>query len=187
MTPVSMLRATLDDLYREEGKAELIGGRIVRFMASGHLPGVVAEEIFVGLRLYVKSHRRGVAHADGVGYAVPELPSGRESFSPDASYFSGTLPRNRMRFMEGPPDLAVEVRSENDYGNAAEEEMESKRADYFAAGTLVVWDVDPQAETVSVYRAADPGHPSVYRRGETAEAEPAVPGWKMEVDEIFPA
>lgn len=185
MASVSTTRATLDDLYREEGKAELIGGRIVRFMASGHLPSAVAEEIFVSLRLYVKATQRGVAHADGIGYAVPELPSGRESFSPDASYFAGTLPVNRMRFIEGPPDFAVEVRSENDYGAAAEAEMAAKRADYFTAGTLVVWDVDPQAETVAVYRSTDPMQSLIYRRGDTAEAEPAVPGWRMAVDEMF--
>jgi len=27
--------------------------------------------------------------------------------------------------------------------------------------------------------------PKIYRRGETAEAEPAVPGWKFPVDELF--
>src|ERR1051325_5913127 len=117
MTIRTTTRATLDDLYREEGKAELIGGRIVRFMSSGQLPAAVAEEIFVSLRSYVKSKSKGVAHADDIGFAIPELPSGRESFSPDASFYSGTLPANPMRFIEGPPTLAVEVRSENDYGD----------------------------------------------------------------------
>src|SRR5258707_682802 len=115
MTPISTTtRATLDDLYNEEGKAELIGGRIVRFMASGHLPSATAGENFVSLRQYAKVTNQGIAHADGIGYAVPELPSGRESFSPDASFYDGTLPANRMRFIEGPPTFAVEVRSEND-------------------------------------------------------------------------
>ena len=36
------------------------------------------------------------------------------------------------------------------------------------------------------YRAATPDQPTVYRRGEVAEAEPAVPGWRMPVDEMFP-
>ena len=35
MASLSPPRATLDDLYREEGKAELIGGRIVRSHAFG--------------------------------------------------------------------------------------------------------------------------------------------------------
>jgi len=185
MAAVSTLRATLDDLYREEGKAELIGGRIVRYVASGHLPATVAEEIFISLHQHKKTVKRGVAHADGVGYAVDELPSGRESFSPDASTYDGPLPINPMRFIKGPPTFAAEVRSENDYGNAAEVEMEAKRADYFAAGTLVVWDVDPSAETVAVYRASAPTVPVIYRRGDTAEAEPAVPDWRMAIDDIF--
>jgi hypothetical protein len=40
-------------------------------------------------------------------------------------------------------------------------------------------------DVVRVYRAASPDQPTIYRRGEQAEAEPAVPGWKMPVDELF--
>src|SRR5439155_8778766 len=122
---------------------------------------------------------------DGIGYAVPELPSGRESFSPDVSFYRGAAPVNLMRFIEGTPTLGVEVRSENDYGPAAETAMAAKRIDYFAAGTLVVWDVDPQAETVAVYRAGDPDNPTIFRRGEVANADPATPGWTIPVDEVF--
>ena len=83
--------------------------------------------------------------------------------------------------------FAVEVRSENDYGPAAEREMAAKRADYFAAGTLVVWDVDLLANDVGrVYRHGDAERPAaVYGRSQTAEAEPAVPGWTMLVDDLF--
>jgi len=187
MASVAPPQATLDDLYRVEGKAELIGGRIVHFMASGDLPSVVAFEIAVSLRAYARTSGRGVAYTDGIGYSVPEMPSGRESFSPDASYHVGPRPPNRMRFIEGAPTFAVEVRSENDYGDAAEDQMAAKRADYFAAGTRVVWDVDPLAETVTVYRTDAPTQPVIYRRGDAAEAEPAVPGWRMPVDEMFTA
>jgi Uma2 family endonuclease len=93
-----------------------------------------------------------------------------------------------MKFFEGAPVFAAEVRSEGDYGPAAEIEMAAKRADYFAAGTLVVWDVDLLGDdVVRVYRSTAPGTPTVYRRGDTAEAEPAVPGWRMPVDDLFPA
>jgi Uma2 family endonuclease len=64
--------------------------------------------------------------------------------------------------------------------------MRRKREDYFAAGTLVVWDVDLlSSEVVRVYRVTSPDQPTIYRRGEMAEAEPAVPGWRMPVDELF--
>ena len=79
------------------------------------------------------------------------------------------------------------MRSEGDYGPQAEAEIARKRGDYFAAGSLVVWDVDLLSdEVVKVYRAGDPQHPAVYRRGDVAEAEPAVPGWTMPVDHLFP-
>jgi Uma2 family endonuclease len=65
--------------------------------------------------------------------------------------------------------------------------MAAKRVDYFAAGTLVVWDVDLLSENVvQVYRSSDPENPVIYRRGQVAEAEPAVPGWTMAVDDLFP-
>lgn len=91
-----------------------------------------------------------------------------------------------MKFLEGAPVFAAEIRSENDYGREAESAIAAKRRDYFAAGTLVVWDVDLLGhEVVKVYRSSQPHKPSMYRRGEIAEAEPAVPGWQMAVDELF--
>ena len=90
-----------------------------------------------------------------------------------------------MRFVPGAPFLAVEVRSEGDYGPGVEAAIAAKCTDYFAAGTRVVWDVDPVAERIEVYRASAPEAPVTYGRGDTAEAEPAVPGWVVAVDWIF--
>ncbi len=178
--------ATIADLYRTEGKAELIGGRIVRYMATGHEPNRVAGEIFVAIRNYAKSVRKGVAYTDSIGFAVPELSNGRESFSPDASYYDGPLPQNRMKFIEGAPTFAVEVRSENDYGKTADSEIAAKRADYFEAGTKVVWDVDPVNMCIRSYRADSPETAVVFQKGDVVDAEPAVPGWRISVAELFP-
>jgi len=92
-----------------------------------------------------------------------------------------------MEFIQGAPVFAVEVRSKSNYRPAAEGAMAAKRVDYFAAGTQAVWDVDLLgADVVRVHRASDPDRPRGYRRGERAEAEPALPGWSMPVDELFP-
>jgi len=186
MTTNTITPATLDDLYRVEGKAELVAGRIIHQVASGFDPSRIAFNIAVELKVYSQVTRVGIAFSDGIGYAmIPPLSRGRQSFSPDASYYVGPLPANRMRFIEGAPTFAVEVRSENDYGPVAEVEMEAKRADYFEAGTQVVWDVDPEAETIASYRG-DPSTPiAVFRAGDVATAEPAVPGWRVEVSELF--
>ena len=178
-------RATLDDLARVHGKAELIGGKVVEFMPTGRRPGRVALEIAIRLRDYARQIGRGEVHGDNVGYAVPELSSGRESFSPDASYYDGPPQADDMKFIEGPPTFAVEVRSEGDYGPAADTDYAAKRADYFEAGTLAVWDVDPIARTVTRFSATAPDQPVTFRVGDQAEAEPALPGWRIPVADLF--
>jgi Uma2 family endonuclease len=185
MSSATRVTATLDDLYRTEGKAELINGRIVQQMPTGFLPGRVGARIFRSLDDHAETTGRGVALPDNVGFAVPELSSGRQSFSPDSAYYLGVLPTNPMRFIEGPPTFAVEVRSESDYGDSAEADMAAKRTDYFEAGTAVVWDVDPVNALLRKYRSEFPEQPEVFLRGQAADAEPAVPGWRMAVDRIF--
>ncbi len=178
-------RATLDDLLKTEGKAELVGGRIVEQMPTGFRPSRIAFRIARSLDDHAEATRAGWAFGDNMGFAVPELPSGRESFSPDASYYVGPQPADPMRFVEGPPTFAAEVRSESDYGSAAERDMAAKREDYFQAGTPVVWDVDPVAGCIGKYSAARPDHPERFGRGDQADAEPAIPGWRVAVDWIF--
>src|ERR1700733_1319741 len=138
MSGIKQAGATLDDLYRTAGKAELIGGRLVQHMPTGLIPSRIAFRIARSLDDHANLAGKGEAFPDNMGFAVPELASGRESFSPDASYYVGPLPANTMRFIEGPPTFAAEVRSENDYTAAAEVEIADKRADYLAAGTAVV-------------------------------------------------
>jgi Uma2 family endonuclease len=165
-----------------EGKAEIVNGEIVHMPPSGDGPSSAGFQVAKRLDDYARQTRRGRAYPDGTGFHV-NLPH-REAFSPDAAYHIG--PRTGMRFLEGAPVFAVEVRSEHDYGPRAEREMKAKRADYFACGTSVVWDVDLQSEdVVKSYKASDPDNPVIFRRGEMADAEPAVPGWRMAVDELF--
>jgi Uma2 family endonuclease len=90
-----------------------------------------------------------------------------------------------MRFLNGPPVFAVEVRSENDYGDKADLARAAKRADYFEAGTGVVWDVDPVNDRILKFASDAPDHPTVFVKGQIADAEPAVPNWSIAVDSIF--
>jgi Uma2 family endonuclease len=173
--------ATIEDLYRVDGKAEIVDGEIVTMSPTGCLPSRAGGAIYISLRR-IERQAEGSAFTDNAGFLV-NLPN-RKSFSPDVSFFKGQL--SGMKFLEGAPALAVEIRSENDYGRAAETAIAQKRADYFSAGTLVVWDVDLLCDdVVKVYRTTDPKVPTIYRRGELAEAEPAVAGWTISVDELF--
>ena len=174
--------ATIEDLYKVEGKAELVNGEIIEMPPAGDDPGFASLKIASRLLHYTEQTGQGRAYGDGTGFHV-NLPH-RSAFSPDAAYHTG--PRTGMRFLEGAPIFAVEVRSEGDYGPRAERERATKRADYFACGTLVVWDVDLQSgDVIKSYKASDPDNPVIFRRGEIADAEPAVPGWRMAVDELL--
>jgi Uma2 family endonuclease len=190
--------ATLDDLTCVSDKAELIDGRIVFLMPTGRKPGRIGGRLYQSLDDYATVNGRGEAFPDNVGFIVPRLASGRQAFAPDASLHLGPFPADRMRFIDGPPVLAVEVRgegdygpaavevrSEGDYGPAAEEEMAAKRADYFEAGTRIVWDVDPVAELIHIYRTESPKVGQSYLRDQIGDAEPVLPGWRVDLSWIF--
>src|SRR5205823_9475501 len=117
-------RATIEDLYRvpDNRKAELVNGELVLMSPTGDLPHGAAFEIAVSLRQHARRTRTGHAYADNAAFVV-NLPN-RQSFSPDAAFYTGK--RAGMRYLQGAPVFAVEVRSENDYGPAAERAMASK-------------------------------------------------------------
>lgn len=174
--------ATLDDLYRvEEGKAEIVNGELVIMPATGDVPHRVSVRILVASLQYEDETGHGHASGDG-GTFVVDLPN-RRTFSPDAAY--AHTPLNGMRFHDGPPAFAAEVRSEGDFGKTAEREMAAKRRDYFAAGTLAVWDVDPVGRTVAKYVDDADMPAATFGAGQEADAEPALPGWRVATAAIF--
>ena len=177
-------RATIEDLYNvpENRKAEIVNGELILMSPTGARPGRASSEIYISLREYERRKKIGYAIPDNVGFLV-DLPN-RDSFSPDAAFYIGQTPD--MQFLQGAPTFAVEVRSENDYGPKAEQAIAEKRKDYFAAGTLIVWDVDLQSPNViKSYSADDPNNPNIYRREDKAKAEPALPDWEFPVENLF--
>ena len=171
----------MEQLMKIDGKAEIVGGRIVTQMPTGEEPGLSALQIVVSLFLYAQRIGRGRAVGDNVTFRV-DLPN-RQSFSPDAAYMTQER-SGSMRAINGAPIFAVEVRSENDYGPAAQRAISAKIADYFAAGTRAVWDVDLLSENVVTLHQPQSA-PQVFRRGDSSHAGDALPGWTMNVDEIF--
>ena len=175
--------ATVEDLRRTHAKkAELVDGDLVVMPMAGGLHGFAAGRILVGLDDYARRTGAGYALPDGVFYLV-NLPH-RRSFCPDVALSRGPLTED---LVDGAPIFAVEVRSREDFGPVAELRLARKRADYFTAGTLGVWDVDPLRDrVVRAYRASDPATAVVFSCGQIADAEPALAGWSMPVDDLFP-
>jgi Uma2 family endonuclease len=172
----------VDELMKVDGKAEIVNGRIEELPMTGDEPSYASGKIFVSLDRW-SEEQGGRAVQDGAGFLC-DLAD-RKSFSPDAAFYTG--PSGGKKFFPVPPVFAVEVRSENDYGLSAERAMARKRADYFEAGTLVVWDIDLDGDTevIAKYVSGDPHNPQFFGKGQMADAEPAVPGWTLAVDALF--
>lgn len=177
-------RATIEDLRHvaHDAKAELVDGEVKLMSPTGGRPARAGGKIYASLLRHEEERGGGFALPDNAGFIV-DLPN-RQSFSPDAAWYTGRT--IDMSFLNGAPALAVEVRSEGDYGPAAERAIADKIADYFAAGTLVVWDVDLlSADVIRKYSADRPTEPIIFRAGQSADAEPAVPGWRVAVDALL--
>jgi Uma2 family endonuclease len=178
-------QATIEDLYHipGHGKAEIVNGEVVIMSPTGFWPSRAAGAIYASLREHERKTKSGYALPDNAGFIV-NLPN-RRSFSPDAAWYMGTP--TGMRFLEEAPIFAVEVRSEGDYDPSAEQRIAAKRRDYFAAGTLCVWDVDVLGpDAIKSYHCNDPETPIVFRRGDIADAGDAVPGWSIPVSDLLP-
>ncbi len=177
-------RLGVDELLRapHHGKAELVNGKVKLMSPTGGRPARAGGKIYASLLRHEEEHGGGYALPDNTGFLV-DLPE-RQSFSPDAAWYTGST--IGMSFLSGSPAFAVEVRSEGDYGPAADREIAAKIADYFAAGTRVVWDVDLLgADVIRKYTPDRPAEPVIFRAGESADAEPAVAGWRLIVDSLL--
>ncbi|MGH2352485.1 MAG: Uma2 family endonuclease, partial [Chloroflexota bacterium] len=98
-------RATIADLDALDGKAELVDGEIQLMPPAGFLPNQASLVVAASLLAHSRRTRSGFAVTDNAGFRV-NLPN-RESFSPDAAYYTGRP--TGMKFLEGAPAFAVEV------------------------------------------------------------------------------
>jgi len=178
-------RWLVDELAQIEGKAEIVDGEILLMSSANAEHSDEASEIAYSLRAHMKVHGGGVGVGDNMGFLV-DLPR-RQSFSPDAAWIHTDRKQLKRKFWEGAPAFAAEIRSPDDEGPAGELAVMEKIGDYFAAGTLVVWDVDTSnTEVIRCFCSTKPTEPQIFRRGDLADAEPAVPGWRFAVDDLFP-
>lgn len=158
---------------------ELIEG-VVLEKAMGTRESWIAVQLITVLNLFVRQHNLGeVLGADGM------LRLQHNIYIPDVSFLSkGRLPEGRLPWEPGiarlVPDLAVEVLSPS---NTARE-LETKRAAYFPAGVRLVWTIDPQTETLTVWDS--PTTSTTFAKGQAFEALPVLPGLTLNVAELFP-
>jgi Uma2 family endonuclease len=145
----------------------------------GYREGLLAASLMVYIAGFVRSRNLGVV---GAPDALMRLKKGNNRM-PDISYTAwANLPSAKAhlgRVAEYPPDLAVEIHSP---GNTRKE-IERKRREYFAAGTKLVWEVDPDARTITVF--TDPTAPKVLTMADTLDGGTVLPGFTLPIADLF--
>lgn len=164
---------------RKSGRAcELIDGTLVE-KDVGLLESFVGIELARFLANHVAEQDLGIVSGEQGGMRIlPGLVR-----IPDISFVRWSqLPGKRLPREKIPtlyPDLAVEILSESN----TPEEMQRKLKEYFLAGTTLVWLVDPQNRSVTVYSAPDALQ--VCTEEDTLDGGTLLPGFALKVARLF--
>lgn len=182
MTETRRRSLTAEDLYElavDEVRTELVRGDVVCEPPAGFDHGVRAGEIGYHLRRYLEDHPLGVVCGAETGFVLSRAPDTVRA--PDAAFVSwerATRLAAPERFFEGAPDLAAEVVSPGDSGR----EVEEKVRDYLAAGTRLVWVIDPRRSTVTVHRPD--AAPGVLTPKDVLDGGDLLPGFSLAVSRL---
>jgi Uma2 family endonuclease len=166
------LRARTKRLY------ELVDGVLVE-KAMGFRESLLAGAVVELIRQFLRGRRLGVVTgADG----MMRLVSGRVRM-PDVAFVSwASLPGRRIPDEPIPnlaPDLAVEILSESNTRG----EMALKRQEYFAAGTRLVWQIDPRSRSAEVFTAPDVA--TELNEAQSLDGGGVLPGFTLSLRELF--
>jgi Uma2 family endonuclease len=178
-------RVTAQDLWRlGEGdvRRELVNGEVLEMAPVGGIHGQVTSRACRWLLDHVERHAAGEVFTGDVGFVL-SLPYDPERVrAPDLSFLStDRLPGGRIPegFLQGAPDLAVEILSPSD--NPVE--IQQKVRDYLEGGTRLVWVMAPQAKTATIYRPD--GSARLLREHEYLDGEDVLPGLRIPLAELF--
>lgn len=172
----------IEVLPEDERRFELIDGE-PRFMPfAGFEPSVVGARVVYHLLAFVLPRRLGaVTGADG-SFVISQDPD--VVLVPDAAFVRGDrLPAltERGRFYRGVPDLAVEVRSPSDQWR----DIEAKVGRYLAAGTRLVWVIEPTRKTATVWTADAPREPTEIAPEGVLDGGDVLTGFGLRLADLF--
>ncbi|MBD2579413.1 Uma2 family endonuclease [Oscillatoria sp. FACHB-1406] len=159
---------------------EIVNGELIDMGNSGALHGYTCSLLLGALLNYVVQKKLGVILDSSTAF---KMKNGNKR-SPDLAFFSKErlqgLTELPSGFLEGAPDLAVEVLSP---GNTVEE-IDAKVAEYFENGSRLVWVVSPTQHYILVYRSGkEPDR--LLKSTDSLDGEEVVPGFTFPVAELF--
>ena len=165
--------------YPDPKHYELVRGVPRVCEPPGGLHGRIAARIVSRLDAHVERHGLGTVLVEA-GYVLRRGPDTVRG--PDVSFVSlARLAPDRIpeQFIPGAPDLAVEILSLSSRWS----EVEERIADYFPAGSRMVWVVDAVGRRAIVRYSNRP--PRTLVAGDTLDGEDVVPGFTLPVAGLF--
>ena len=160
---------------------ELVEGALRQMTPAGRAHGRIAARVGTSLGAFVDRHHLGETYAAETGFVLRRAPDTVRA--PDASFVSadrlGALAPSAEGYLEGAPDLAVEVLSPSDQPR----DVRRKVADWLSAGCRAVVVLDPRRGSALVYRSDRPVQ--TLAAGAELSVPDVVPGWSVRVSDLF--
>ena len=160
-------------------RAELVRGEVQEASPFGELQGATAAALVEFLRAFVRKNRLGRVLIEA-GFILRRNPDVVRA--PDVAFIhrNHLPPGGRRRsFIEGAPDIAIEVVSPNDTA----QEMAEKTYEYQLAGTQEVWFLYSDLRRMAIHRRGS--EPRSYTTDDTLEGGDLLPGFSLKVGDLF--
>jgi Uma2 family endonuclease len=178
------IRMTADDLLKlpmGKGKRyELVAGELREMAPAGYRDGKEAARCARIVGNFVAPRRLGDVLGAETGFLLRRHPDYVRA--PDCAFVAaGRLPAGSepTGYAEIAPDFVVEIVSPGDTAS----DVQEKIVEWLQSGTKVVWAVYSSLQEVVVWRG--PGRAERRRDNEELDAEPAIPGFRCKVSELF--
>jgi Uma2 family endonuclease len=160
-------------------RQELVKGVVVTMPPPKGRHGIVCSKIDRLIGNYAEAKNLGWTTSNDTGAILERDPDTVRG--PDVGFWSiARQPDVPDDYFEIPPDLAVEVLSPDDRRNRVREKIR----EYIAAGVPLVWLVDPETRTVTVYTGRLRG--TELDESDQLDGGEVVPGFSCKVGDLFP-
>lgn len=163
---------------RDDGRYELVEGRLIRMSPTGWEHGTIVMQIGSLLDRHVRAARLGAVVTE-VGFTLRSDPDTVRA--PDIAFVAqDRLPTSRVTgFWPGPPDLAVEVLSPDDRPS----DVLLKVEEYLTAGSVAVVVVAPDKQSITTYRRLSP--PVTVGPDEELDLDDIVAGFRCAAGDVL--
>lgn len=160
-------------------RLELQKGEVVAVSRPNWEHGEIAGNTYLALKLFLRKNPIGRVSVES-GVITERGPDTLRG--PDVSFIRKErmpLGERMNQYASVTPDLCVEVLSPSN----TRAELNEKMAEYFSTGAKMVWVIDPDERSLTVYEQPDEGR--VYKGRSTIAGGDVLPGFNVAVAELF--